>query len=144
MIKALLIVTVLVLAPAAAASTPFRPATFVARVDNPWFPLVPGTVYVYRGVKDGEAARDVVTVSHRTKTIASMPCAVVEDRLYLSGRLEERTTDWYSQDRAGNVWYFGEATAELDAMGKVKNTSGSWEAGVDGKSAHVAEAIPRL
>jgi hypothetical protein len=105
---------------------------FSAHVDNPWFPLRPGTVFVYRGVKDGKAARDVVTVRRETKTIDGAPCAVVDDRLYLDGKLEERTTDWYSQDRAGNVWYFGEATAELDRRGQVTSTEGSWEAGRDG------------
>ena len=73
---------------------------FSARVDNPWFPLRPGTVYVYRGVKDGKPARDVVTVTHRIKMIEGAPCVVVSDRLYLDGKLDERTTDWYSQDRA--------------------------------------------
>ena len=53
----------------------------------------------------------------------------VSDRLYLSGRLQERTTDWYSQDKAGNVWYFGEATAELDRQGRVTTREGSWQAG---------------
>jgi hypothetical protein len=101
-------------------------------VDNPWFPLRPGTVYVYRGVKDGKAARDVVTVTHRTVEIDGAPCVVVKDRLYLEGRLEERTTDWYTQDRRGNVWYFGESTAELDARGRVTSTEGTWRAGRHG------------
>jgi hypothetical protein len=57
---------------------------------------------------------------------------VVGDRLYLRGRLAERTTDWYSQDKAGNVWYFGEDTAELDKNGKVTSTSGTWQAGANG------------
>ncbi|MBI5106547.1 MAG: hypothetical protein HZB46_16445 [Solirubrobacterales bacterium] len=99
---------------------------------NPWFPLVPGTRYVYEGIKDGKPARDVFTVTNATKTIQGVPCVVVQDRLYLGGRLHERTTDWYSQDAAGNVWYFGESTAELDAHGKVTSTEGSWTAGVDG------------
>src|SRR5712691_9659724 len=94
-----------------AASTP-NPSNFRARVDNPWFPLKPGTVYVYRGVKDGQPSRDVVTVTHRTKRIERVPCVVVDDRLYVRGRLHERTTDWYTQDKRGNVWYFGESTAE--------------------------------
>ena len=106
------------------------PARFSAHVDNPWFPLTPGTTYIYRGVKDGHAARDVLTVTHRTAMIDGVPCVVVKDRLYLDGRLEERTTDWYTQDRKGNVWYFGEVTAQLDASGKVKSTEGSWRAGV--------------
>jgi len=105
---------------------------FSASVTNPWFPLRRGSVYHYRGVKDGEPSRDVVVVTDRTTTIDGAPCVAVSDRLYLSGRLEERTTDWYTQDAKGNVWYFGENTAELDANGKVKTTSGSWKAGVDG------------
>jgi hypothetical protein len=107
------------------------PSGFTARVDNPWFPLRPGTVSVYRGVKDGARARDVLTVTHAVTTIAGAPCVVVKDRLYLDGRLEERTTDWYSQDSRGNVWYFGEATAELDRRGHVTSTEGTWQAGRD-------------
>src|SRR5690348_18000661 len=101
--------------------TPPVPAasTFSARVDNQWFPLKPGTRYVYTGVKDGIPSRDIVTVTHQTKTIEGVPCVVVHDRLYLRGRLGERTTDWYSQDNSGNVWYFGENTAELNKQGHV-------------------------
>ena len=73
-----------------------------------------------------------MTVTHRTKVIDGAPCVVVRDLLYLSGRLEERTTDWYTQDAKGNVWYFGERTAELDKNGKVTTTAGSWMAGVHG------------
>ena len=108
------------------------PRGFTPRVDNPWYPLKPGTTYVYRGVKDGEPARDVYTATHRTRKIDGVPCVVVEDRLYLSGRLEERTTEWFSQDSRGNVWYFGEDTAELDKRGRVKSRSGAWRAGVNG------------
>ena len=117
--------------PTAAPGAP-RAAGFSARVDNPWFPLEPGSTYVYRGTKDGQAARDVLTVTHRTVTIAGAPCIVVQDRLWLGGHLAERTTDWYSQDERGNVWYFGEDTAELDVHGRVKNTDGTWRAGIRG------------
>jgi hypothetical protein len=105
---------------------------FTARVDNPWFPLRPGSRYVYRGVKDGRPSRDVVEVAHATKTIRGAPCAVVRDRLYVAGRLAERTTDWYTQDEQGNVWYFGEDTAELSASGRVTSTEGTWQAGRKG------------
>lgn len=110
---------------------------FSSRVDNPWFPLRPGTRYVYTGVKDGAPSRDVVTVLHATKTIEGVACVVVSDRLYLRGDLEERTTDWYSQDSHGNVWYFGENTAELDAKGHVTSTEGTWMAGVNGGKAGI-------
>jgi hypothetical protein len=132
--------TVLLVGPAHGGATGFS-----AHVTNPWFPLTPGTTYVYQGVKDGKPSRELLTVTHRTKTIAGAPCAVVEDRLYLSGKLEERTTDWYTQDAKGNVWYFGEATAELDRNGKVKTTKGSWEAGRDGaKPGIFMPADPRV
>jgi hypothetical protein len=114
-----------------------NPGDFVARVDNPWFPLLPGTTFVYRGVKDGKTARDVVTVTHATRTIQGVRSTAVADRLYLAGRLEERTTDWYAQDRRGNVWYFGEATAELDRAGHVTSTEGSWLAGRNGAKAGI-------
>ena len=113
------------------------PKRFVEHVDNPWFPLVPGTTYIYRGMKDGEPSREVLKVTHRTKLIQGARCTVLEDRLYLSGRLEERTTDWYAQDEEGTVWYFGEETAELDEHGRVTSREGSWQAGVDGAKAGI-------
>ena len=121
-------------------ATPTHPPAatgFGARVDNPWFPLRPGARYLYRGVKDGQPSRDVLTVTAATKVIQGVGCTVVRDRLYLRGRLEERTEDWYAQDKAGNVWYFGEATAELSPNGRVKSIEGSWQAGVDGARAGV-------
>ncbi len=116
----------------AATATGSAPPTFSAKVDNPWFPLKPGTAYVYTGVKDGQPSRDVLTVTHRTIVIDGAPCVVLEDRLFLNGHLGERTTDWYTQDSRGNVWYYGEATAELDLKGHVTSTKGSWRAGVNG------------
>ena len=124
---ALTVVVSLVMIGTVAATPP--PSQFSATVDNPWFPLTPGTVYVYRGVRDGKPSRDVVTVTHRVVRIQGVPCISVDDRLYLRGRLEERTTDWYAQDRKGNVWYFGEDTAELDEQGTVVTTEGTWRAG---------------
>ncbi len=91
-----------------ASAPPPVPVEFVPRVDNPWFPLRPGTTDLYRGIKDGQPSRDVFTVTARTRVIQGVRCTVVRDRLYLRGRLEERTQDWYAQDKAGNVWYFGE------------------------------------
>jgi hypothetical protein len=105
---------------------------FSAHVDNPWLPLKPGTVYTYHGFKDGKPSVDVVVVTPHVKTIDGAPCVVVEDRLFLAGRLEERTTDWYTQDARGNVWYFGESTAELDRNGHVTSTEGTWQAGRSG------------
>ncbi len=127
------------------APAPPSGAGFVRTVDNPWFPLRPGATFVYRGVKDGEPTRDVVHVTRATRVIDGVRCTAVTDRLYASGRLVERTTDWYAQDRAGTVWYFGEDTAELDATGQVTSREGSWLSGVNGARAGVfMPAHPRV
>jgi hypothetical protein len=69
----------------------------------------------------------------------------VNDRNYLNSVLTERTTDYYAQDRCGNVWYFGEDTAELGANGHVVDTSGSFHAGVKGAEPGVfMQAEPQL
>jgi hypothetical protein len=108
------------------------PARFGPNVTNPWYPLRPGTTFVYGGSDDGDALVDVVTPSHRTKVIDGVRTRVVYDRLLTNGVVSERTTDYYAQDRCGNVWYFGEDTAELDAHGTVTSTDGTWRAGVRG------------
>jgi hypothetical protein len=113
------------------------PGSFATRIDNPWFPLLPGTTFEYRGEKDGKPGRDVLTVTHRHRAVLGVSATVVADRLYLNGRLAERTTDWYAQDTSGNVWYLGENTATLDARGNTLSTAGSWVAGVHGARAGI-------
>ena len=103
------------------------PADFVIGVDNPYWPLTPGTTTVFEG--DGE--RIVVEVTDYTKVIMGVATTVVRDTAYAKGKVIEDTFDWYAQDRAGNVWYFGEDTTEFE-NGKPVSTAGSWEAGVDG------------
>jgi hypothetical protein len=125
------------------AATPARPTP--RPIDNPYFPLRPGTTYVYEGSRDGKRAVDVMTVTDDVKVIEGVPCVVVRDRTYLGGHLEERTEDWYAQDAAGAVHYYGEATAELDEHGHVVSTEGSWQAGVNGARAGVfMPAHPRV
>jgi len=122
----------------------YAAADFTANVDNPWFPLKPGTTFVYVGTKDGLAARELFKPTSRVKMIAGVPCRVVDDKLYLKGKLAEVTLDYYSQDKAGNVWYFGEDTKSIDENGKI-DTSGTWLTGVDGAFPGVfMEADPQL
>jgi hypothetical protein len=94
-------------------------------------------VLTYEGRSDGHAARDVFRVTRRTKTIQGIRATVIDDRVYTGARLEERTKDWYAQDRAGNVWYLGEQTATLDPAGRVKSREGSWRTGVHGARAGI-------
>jgi hypothetical protein len=108
-------------------------ADFRAVVDNPWFPLKPGTVWVYKGMKDGESVVDRTTVTTGKQKINGVPCVVVHDQLFdADGKLIEDTSDFYSQDSQGNVWYFGEVTVALDDNGNLTDTEGSWLAGEDG------------
>ncbi len=144
-VLALSVVLAVMAAPASGAQPRPRASDFSARVDNPWLPFTPGTTFVYTGVKDGQSARDVVFVTRKTTLIDGVPCVAISDRLYLAGRLAERTTDWYTQDKQGNVWYFGEATAELDRAGRVTSTEGSWRAGRDGAAPGIfMPAHPRV
>jgi hypothetical protein len=112
------------------------PADFVARVDNAYFPMAPGTRWVYREF-DFEASQKVkVTVLERTREIEGIDATVVHDVVTERGELVENTFDWYAQDVCGNVWYLGENTKEYED-GEVVTTAGSWEHGVDGAQAGV-------
>lgn len=108
------------------------PSDFVREVTNPWFPLKPGSVWRYKGLKEGMKTTDRVTATHRTKKILGVTTTVVHDIVSVGGKPEEVTDDFYAQDRKGNVWYFGEETEELNANGKPTSTEGSFEAGVEG------------
>jgi hypothetical protein len=103
------------------------PANFGSVVDNPYLPLVPGTVTTFGGGEE----RIVVTVLGKKRDILGVSATVVHDQAFSGGEVAEDTYDWYAQDLDGNVWYFGEATEELEG-GKVTSRAGSWEAGVKG------------
>ena len=107
------------------------PANFVSEITNPYFPLKPGTVFKFEGTRDGVARRDEMTVTAETKVIMGVTTMVVRDVASSDTEIVEKTVDWYAQDKDGNVWYFGEDTAEY-ANGKVTTTDGTWMAGVDG------------
>jgi hypothetical protein len=121
------------------------PADFSTVIDNPYFPLPVGRTLVYRGIKDGQAQEDRVTVTNRTKVVAEgITARVVSDVATHDGNLLEKTSDWYAQDDHGNVWYLGEDTAAYLPNGKV-DTSGSWEAGVhDAEPGLIMEADPQI
>jgi hypothetical protein len=110
-----------------------NPADFTTKIDNPYWPMKPGSRWVYRETdSEGTVQRVVVTVTNRTKLIANgITARVVHDVVTEDGKPVEVTDDWYAQDRAGNIWYLGEDTTEY-ANGKPVSKQGSFEAGVDG------------
>jgi hypothetical protein len=109
------------------------PADFTTDIDNPYWPMRPGSRWVYRETDpEGTRQRVVVTVTDKTKMIANgITARVVHDVVTQRGKPVEVTDDWYAQDRAGNVWYLGEYTTEYE-NGKPTTNEGSFEAGVDG------------
>jgi len=119
------------------------PANFVATVDNPYFPLRPGTAFHFRGVSEAVAQSDDMIVTHRSKRVLGVRCTVVRDTVSANGKPVERTFDWYAQDKQGNVWYMGEDSLELH-NGRFVRASDSWQAGVDGaKGGMIMRGTPR-
>jgi hypothetical protein len=117
-----------------------NPHDFTTTIDNEYFPMKPGTTFVYQGGTQS----DRMTVTHSTKKVMGVECVVVDDRAWEDGKLVEKTYDWFAQDDKGNVWYFGEDTKEYE-NGKVVSTKGSWEAGVDGaKPGIMMQAEPKV
>lgn len=108
-----------------------NPANFVAAIDNPYLPLKPGTTLISEGTKEGAKQHTEISVTHETQVILGVTCVVVRDRVFLNGQLAEDTTDWFAQDKEGNVWYFGEESKDYQ-NGVVTSTLGSFEAGIDG------------
>jgi len=123
-----------------------NPAHFTTRIDNPYWPMRRGSRWVYRETdNEGTKQRVVVTVTRKRKLIANgVRARVVHDVVTEKGVPVEVTDDYYAQDRAGNIWYFGEATTEYE-NGRPSSTAGSFEAGVDGAQPGVImPAKPRV
>jgi hypothetical protein len=116
------------------------PAEFTTKVDNEYFPMQPGTTFLYAG----GTQHSEMTVTSGTKNVMGVECIVVDHREWEGDQLIERTHDWFAQDKEGTVWYFGEDTKEYEE-GKVVSTKGSWEAGVDGaKPGIIMQADPKV
>jgi hypothetical protein len=111
-----------------------KPTDFSATIDNPQWPMTVGSRWVYRvtDMSTGATKRQVITVTPKTKLIADgIRARVVRDVVREHGKPIEITSDWYAQDKAGNVWYFGEHTTAYNKRGKPSN-NGTWQAGVHG------------
>lgn len=116
------------------------PANFVSVVDNPFFPLIPGTVRTFEKIGSGGSSERVqLTVLHATEMIQGVACTIVHDLETCDGEITEDTFDWFAQDVEGNVWYFGEISYGWED-GRVVDLDGSWKSGEDG--AHAGILMP--
>src|SRR5215813_10843151 len=96
----------------------FNPHNFVAGapINNPLFPLTPGTIQTYSGSTTDAATGEVSTsvndffATFSTARVDGIQVELVRDTHYEDGVLVEDTIDMFAQDKAGNVWYMGEIT----------------------------------
>jgi hypothetical protein len=99
------------------------------QVDNPMFPLVPGTEFSYSGrVSEGGHSTPhtvVFTISSLTKVIHGVTTVIAWDRDFLEGKLQEQELAFFAQDDQGNVWNFGEYPEEYE-HGKFAGAPSTW------------------
>jgi hypothetical protein len=118
------------------------------QIDNPWFPLKPGTKYTWGGTEhqDGEKVSHhvVFIVTDLTKTVDGVRTRVVWDRDFADGRLVEGELAFDAQDDAGNVWSYGEYPEEYEP-GKPTVAPSTWFPGLAGaKPGILMLAAPRV
>jgi hypothetical protein len=117
-------------------------------IDNPFFPLEPGTTFIFKAEGPDGCEEDHFTVLSGntppgTKDITidgeTITVRVIQDLAYEDDAcdgadpadLHEKTFDWHGQDDFGNVWYYGEETYNCQGEGNCVLGGGSWEAGKD-------------
>lgn len=130
------------------ASDAFAPVldlqSFRAGIDHRYFPLTPDREWTYEGLQDGTPRRDEVRVLAEPRVLMGVSCTGLQDDEFLDGMPFERTVEWYAEDRRGNVWKFGEESAEFDGVAFVPRAD-SWVAGVGGAVPWLAfPAEPRV
>lgn len=105
---------------------------------NIYFPYnTIGKKYVFEGTTQDGFEQDEIQRINAEKVILNIPVAVISDRAFLDGILEEDTRDWYAQDDAGNVWYMGETVDNYNPDGTLRDHEGSWEAGINNAKAGI-------
>jgi hypothetical protein len=110
------------------------------QVDNRWWPLRPGTEFVYEGTAiDGDQRirrRVVVTISNLVKVVDGVPAVVLWERDYNNDELVEAELAFYAQDDEGNVWHLGQYPEEYED-GELAGAP-AWITGQEGARAGLA------
>lgn len=102
-----------------------------AEIHHSYFPATPGRSWTYEGNSGRQHRRDEVRVLDTPVFVHGVFCTAIHQQVFLDGRLFEVTTEYYAADSEGNVWKFGEESAEWD--GEIfRPASDPWMAGVDG------------
>ncbi len=110
------------------------PDDLSATVDNPFFPLVPGSSRRYEGQEvDPDTGETIALsvdehVSAVPNEIAGAPVTTLEVQEYADGQLTETTTDYHAQAPDGTVYYLGE-DVNMYEDGQLVRHEGAWIAG---------------
>jgi hypothetical protein len=110
---------------------------YVSSVRHSYFPLTEGALWMFEGEEEGLPRREEVRVLDGRRRIGNASCTALLQDVYVDDVFVESTTEWFAQDRFGNVWKFGEESLEYDEAGFVL-TSDSWIAGVEGGRPYLA------
>lgn len=116
-------------------------------IDNEWFPLKPGTRWVWTGATQEEEARVshsiVFTITDLTKVIDGVRTVVGWDRDYSNGVLVETELIFLAQDKEGNIWHLGQYSETFEDGDFVGGSA--WLAGLEGAKAGIwVKAKPRV
>ena len=127
----------------------YNPSNFIdsANIDNQWFPLKPGTQWVFEGytIENNEQVphRLIITVTDLIKVIDGVRSVVTWDLDYSNAQLVEAELAFFAQDKDGNVWRMGEYPEEYE-NGKFIDAP-TWIHGIDDALAGIAMyANPQL
>jgi hypothetical protein len=126
------------------------PSAYVAKIDNPLFPVSSLRRTVAEGIeRDPDSGKSpkvrvVARLLAAPTMVGRVPATTVDVREYENGKLVEHTHDLYAQDHDGNVWYLGEDVDEI-RNGKIVGHEGQWRAGRgDAKPGLFMPAAPRV
>jgi len=116
-------------------------------IDNKWFPLKPGTRFVYEGftIEEGKRVphRVVFSVTDLTKVIGGVRAVVAHDLDYSAGELVEAEIVFFAQDKDGTVWHLGEYPEEYED-GKFVAAPAWIHGAQEARAGIVMKAEPRL
>jgi hypothetical protein len=102
------------------------------QIDNPLLPFVVGGSKTYAGSSGSADAEVFDHFLSATRTFSlngkAVKCRQLEEVVYEDGELQEISQNWFAQDDAGSVWYFGE-TVDNYVNGQIDNHGGSWLVG---------------
>lgn len=115
----------------AAIQSAFTPSAFgpdSANITNRWLPYPVGMRLLFHGGFKGIPQTVETYIGGATRMIAGVNSRLVDDKDIDNGQLVEETSDFYAQDRKGNVWYMGEVTTHY-VNGQLTDHADTWFAG---------------